>query len=192
MQKTLNEQKPKGLSIFIDMRGSSEIEDKLKIYTEFYNKFRNIESNSLRGELLSNCFLTYKTYVGDAVFLQYKTGELNKEVIFILEQMQVIVEELENSQKKIEYGIGVSYGEYENVEVGTNGINKAAPISISIDSASKSSNIAYKNTDKRFALKQKNKKVSLKGNVELKDYLVRYADIDHQTSGAKVFRFTFL
>lgn len=192
MKTKLNESKPKGLSIFIDMRGSSEITDKLKLYTEFYNKFRNIEANNLRGKVLSNCSLVYRTYVGDAVFLQYKTGELNQEVIYILEQMQKIVKELEGTQKKVEYGIGVAFGEYENVEIGTEGTNSAAPVSISIDSASKSSGIAFKNTDKRFALKQKNKKVALNGNVALKDYLISHANISHKTSGAKVFRFTFL
>lgn len=162
--------KTKGLSIFIDMRDSSEMMDKIDVYRIFYNEFRNVKDEKIGDLKLNNFNLVYKAFIGDAVFLHYK-GELTSEVFELLSKVK---EKVLNAEQKsgCNFGIGVAHGPYENIEAGQGNKNLAAPLSQYVDHASKASGFAKKNSEYILALRTSTKGKTLNSNIAFKEFIL--------------------
>lgn len=160
----------KGLSIFIDMRDSSEMIDKIEAYRIFYNEFRNVDGAKMDDLRLNNFNLAYKAFIGDAIFLHYK-GELTIEVFDLLSKIKEKVLKVEQ-KSSCNFGIGVAHGPYENIEAGQGNGNLAAPLSQYVDHASKASGFARKNSEYIFALRTSTKGKTLDSNMEFKEFIL--------------------
>lgn len=170
----MNDNQTKGLSIYIDMRGSTKLNRETKIgnVNKLYNKFNsyNVEYDSI--------YLKYTSLIGDGVLMFFKYGKLNNEIINLLTDIDNKVKDI--SSLNIKYGIGVAYGliDFETYEVNDNSIS--IPLGQSVDFSAKASDLGNKNSEFPFAifLKNKAKTIESKDNHELYEYLSKAEEIE--------------
>lgn len=168
----------KGISIYIDMRNSTKLSKKSKIeeIRKFYNEFNNYSLD------MSNINMTYQTLIGDGTLMFFKCSVLNDELFDLLEDINKRVKNITHDD--IKYGVGISYGEVSNETHKVNGNNQSIPIGTSVDLSAKSSDLGNKWSDKLFAIFLKNKKNTIKSelNIELRNYLDNSDKIEGKNS----------
>lgn len=174
----------KGLSIYIDMRGSTKMKRKTKIdnVNKLYGQFLKYNPSFNNNEL------RYITPVGDAILMFFKYGELNYELFELLKEVSNKVNNISNDN--VIYGIGVAYGlvDLETYEI--NGENMSIPLGNSVDFSSKASDLAHKGSTSKFAVFLKNKKKTIFSdhNEELTKYIEKHKksnDITGKKTGSK-------
>ena len=169
-----------GLSIYIDMRGSTKMGRKTKIdnINKLYGQFLNYNPS------LENMELRYTTPVGDAVLMFFKYNELNGELFDLLSEVSNKVNNI--STDDVKYGVGVAYGPVDLETYEINNGNISIPLGHSIDFASKASDMAHKGTEIKFAIFLKNKKKTIVsgGNEELTNYIEQHK-VNNNIAGKK-------